>query len=64
MRGHGSLFVEKEDGKRLSLVPNVGTDGGPCESQTPTPFPLNFSPNGEMNMPKSYVPVIELNFNV
>ena len=40
------------------------SDGGPCESQTPTPFPLNFSPNGEMNMPKSYVPVIELNFNV
>ena len=43
MRGHGGLFVEKEDGKRLSLVPIIGTDGGPCESQTPTPFPQSLA---------------------
>lgn len=46
MRGHGVLFVEEKDGKRLSLVP-VGTDGG--KSQTPTPFPQSLAPNGETN---------------
>lgn len=55
MRGHGDLFVGKEDGKRLSLV----------ESQTPRQLlSLRLSPNVETNRPKVYVPVIELNLNV
>ena len=52
MRGHGGLFVEKEDGKRLSLVP-VGTVRTVVHVRARRQLlSLNLSPNGETNMPR------------